>query len=165
MSHTSSQTFLRELDEKLWTAADKLRSNLAAAVYKHAVLGLIFLKYVSDSFAQRQAEIAVGVPPFGSASLTGLAGRQIEEQIRDPDSNFHLSPADYGTFAKYEEAIDVALEAVEKENPKLKNVLNKDYVRLQIPQENLAGLIDLIATIPFQHADLATSNAEFRMWN
>ncbi len=229
MSHTSSQTFLRELDEKLWTAADKLRSNLAAVVYKHAVLGLIFLKYVSDSFAQRQAEIAVGVPPSGSASLTGLAGRQIEEQIRDPDSNFHLSPADYGTFAKYEEAIaaeleerdyyieknvfwvpalarwktlqdsaklpagteinmekgfstplnkprtykitstgkliDVALEAVEKENPKLKNVLNKDYVRLQIPQENLAGLIDLIATIPFQHADLATSNAEFRMWN
>ena len=43
---------------------------------------------------------------------------------------------------------------MEKENPKLKNVLNKDYVRLQIPQENLAGLIDLIATIPFQHADL-----------
>ena len=46
-----SQTFLRELDKKLWTAADKLRSNLDAAVYKHAVLGLIFLKYVSDSFA------------------------------------------------------------------------------------------------------------------
>ena len=42
--------FLKELDKKLWTAADKLRSNLDAAVYKHAVLGLIFLKYVSDSF-------------------------------------------------------------------------------------------------------------------
>ena len=50
--------------------------------------------------------------------------------------------------------IDDALEAVEKENPKLKNVLNKDHVRLQIQQENLAGLIDLIATIPFQHPDL-----------
>ncbi len=58
MPPTSSQAFLRELDKKLWTAADKLRSNLDAAVYKHAVLGLIFLKYVSDSFAQRQAEIA-----------------------------------------------------------------------------------------------------------
>ncbi len=57
MPHSSSQTFLRELDKKLWTAADRLRSNLDAAVYKHAVLGLIFLKYVSDSFAQRQAEI------------------------------------------------------------------------------------------------------------
>lgn len=51
MPSSSSQTFLRELDKKLWTAADKLRSNLDAAVYKHAVLGLIFLKYVSDSFA------------------------------------------------------------------------------------------------------------------
>jgi type I restriction enzyme M protein len=193
MPSSDSQAFLRELDKKLWTAADKLRSNLDAAVYKHAVLGLIFLKYVSDSFAQRQAEI--------------------EAQLRDPESDFHLSPADYGTFAKYEEAIaaeleerdyyieknvfwvpplarwktlqdsaklpagteilkgdgrlvrpykitstgkliDDALEAVEKENPKLKNVLNKNYTQLQIDPANLAGLIDLIATIPFQHADL-----------
>ncbi len=86
MSHSSSQIFLRELDKKLWTAADKLRSNLDAAVYKDAVIGLIFFKYVSDSFAQRRAEI---------------------------------------------------------ENPKLKNVINKDSVRLQILQETLAGLIDL----------------------
>jgi hypothetical protein len=115
---SDSQTFLRELDKKLWTAADRLRSNLDlsrhraakpdAAVYKHAVLGLIFLsrvervrvpargarrvragariKYVSDSFAQRQAEIAVGDPPSGSASLTGLAGRQIEAMLKDPES-------------------------------------------------------------------------------
>ncbi len=48
--NTEAQRFLRELDRKLWTAADRLRSNLDAAVYKHAVLGLIFLKYVSDSF-------------------------------------------------------------------------------------------------------------------
>ena len=192
MSHSSPQTFLRELDKKLWTAADKLRSNLDAAVYKHAVLGLIFLKYVSDSFAQRQAEI--------------------EAMLKDPENDFFVDPASYDKPAQYDEAIhreleerdyyieknvfwvpalarwktlqdsaklpagteikesgrlaqpykitstgkliDDALEAVEKENPKLKNVLNKDYVRLQIPQENLAGLIDLIATIPFQHADL-----------
>lgn len=188
MPHASSQTFLRELDKKLWTAADKLRSNLDAAVYKHAALGLIFLKYVSDSFAQRQAEIGA--------------------QIRDPESDFHLSPADYGTTAKYEEAIaaeleerdyyteknvfwvpalarwktlqnsaklpagteitvkngkvskykitstgkliDDALEAVEKENPKLKNVLNKNYTQLQIDPTNLAGLIDLIGSIDFE---------------
>ena len=49
-----SQTFFKELDKKLWTAADKLRANLDAAVYKHAVLGLIFLKYVSDAFELRQ---------------------------------------------------------------------------------------------------------------
>ena len=50
MTSPTEQQFLNELDKKLWTAADKLRSSLDAAVYKHAVLGLIFLKYVSDSF-------------------------------------------------------------------------------------------------------------------
>jgi type I restriction enzyme M protein len=192
VSHSSSQTFLRELDKKLWTAADKLRSNLDAAVYKHAVLGLIFLKYVSDSFAQRQADI--------------------EAMLKDPENDFFVDPAGYNKPAQYEEAIhreleerdyyieknvfwvpalarwktlqdsaklpagteivvkngktttykitstgkliDDALEAVEKENPKLKNVLNKNYTQLQIDPANLAGLIDLIATIPFQHADL-----------
>ena len=257
MPHPSSQTFLRELDEKLRTSADKLRSNLDAAVYKHAVLGLIFLsreervrvpdrrarrvragariKYVSDSFAQRQAEIVVGVPPSGSASQTGLAGRQIEAMLKDPENNFLVDPDGYGKPAADDRAIhreleerdyyieknvfwvtalarwktlqvsaklpagkeilrergfstrsykitstgkliDHALEAVEKENVngaerhrlpargarggraeariKIKNVLNKNYTQLQIDPANLAGLIDLIATIPFQHADL-----------
>src|SRR6478735_8980841 len=87
MPPSSSQAFLKELDKKLWTAADKLRANLDAAVYKHAVLGLIFLKYVSDSFAQRQAEI--------------------EAMLRDPKSDYFLDPADYGgeDSAEYREAI------------------------------------------------------------
>ncbi len=52
--------FLESLDKKLWTAADKLRANLDDAVYKHAVLGLIFLKYVSDTFEERQKELEAG---------------------------------------------------------------------------------------------------------
>ncbi len=51
------QQFFNDLEKKLWTAADKLRSNLDAAVYKHVVLGLIFLKYVSDAFEERQREL------------------------------------------------------------------------------------------------------------
>ena len=90
MSHSFSQTFLRELDKKLWTAADKLRSNLDAAVYKHAVLGLIFLKYVSDSFAQRQAEI--------------------EAMLKDPENDFFVDPASYDKPAQYDEAIHRELE-------------------------------------------------------
>ena len=65
MAASEAQQFLKDLDKKLWTAADKLRANLDAAVYKHAVLGLIFLKYVSDAFELRQQEI--------------------ESQVRDPD--------------------------------------------------------------------------------
>jgi type I restriction-modification system DNA methylase subunit len=69
------QQFLKELDKKLWTAADKLRSNLDAAVYKHAVLGLIFLKYVSDAFDIRQQEV--------------------ESLRRDKTDDYYLDPADY----------------------------------------------------------------------
>ncbi len=165
MPPSDTQTFLRELDKKLWTATDRLRFNLDAVVYKHAVHGLIFLKYVSDSFAERQ--------------------KDIEEMIRDPDSDLHLRPADYGTFTKYNEAIAAELE--ERDYYIEKNVfwvpalarwktlqdsaklpagteinmekgfsppLNKNHTQLQIDQANLAGFIDLIATIPFQHADL-----------
>jgi type I restriction enzyme M protein len=57
MADLPAQQFLRDLDKKLWSAADRLRANLDAAVYKHAVLGLIFLKYVSDSFAIRRADL------------------------------------------------------------------------------------------------------------
>ena len=53
----AEQQFLKELDDKLWKAADRLRSNLDAANYKHVVLGLIFLKYVSDAFEERQNEL------------------------------------------------------------------------------------------------------------
>lgn len=90
MPQSSSQTFLRELDKKLWTAADRLRSNLDAAVYKHAVLGLIFLKYVSAAFADRQAEI--------------------EQLIHDLKNDIHLSPEDYSSTALYEGAVDQELE-------------------------------------------------------
>ena len=95
MTTPAETAFLRELDKKLWTAADRLRSSLDAAVYKHAVLGLIFLKYVSDSFEERQKEV--------------------EAQLRDPRSDFQIDPADHGTGAKfrapeYEAAIRAELE-------------------------------------------------------
>ncbi len=202
MTTPAETAFLRELDKKLWTAADRLRSSLDAAVYKHAVLGLIFLKYVSDSFEMRQQEVLA--------------------QLKDKKSDYFLDPAEYGKGGKlpapeYEAAltaeleerdyytaknvfwvpalarwktiqdsaklpagteitiasgkggkfpaptykitslgklIDDALDAVEKENPKLKNVLNKTYTQLQIEQSNLSSLIDLIATIPFNHGSL-----------
>ena len=55
--NNTEQQFLKSLDDKLWKAADKLRANLDAANYKHVVLGLIFLKYVSDAFEERQEQL------------------------------------------------------------------------------------------------------------
>jgi type I restriction enzyme M protein len=70
------QQFFNDLEKKLRTAADKLRSNLDAAVYKHVVLGLIFLKYVSDAFEERQKEL--------------------REQFQNPDHDYYMAPEDYG---------------------------------------------------------------------
>ena len=75
MPASDSQQILRDLDKKLWSAADRLGANLDAAFYKHAVLGLIFLKYVSDSFAIRQAEI--------------------DALLHDPQSDYFLDPTEY----------------------------------------------------------------------
>jgi type I restriction enzyme M protein len=69
------QQFFNDLEKKLWTAADKLRSNLDAAVYKHVVLGLIFLKYVSDAFQERQKELRA--------------------QFQNPDHDYYMAPEDY----------------------------------------------------------------------
>ena len=62
MAATEAHQFLNELDKKLWTAADKLRANLDAAVYKHAVLGLIFLKYVSDAIRASATRSRITTP-------------------------------------------------------------------------------------------------------
>ena len=87
---SDDQQFLKDLDRKLWTAADKLRSNLDAAVYKHAVLGLIFLKYVSDSFEMRQ--------------------REIEAHLRDEGHDYYLDPADFENEEAYNKEIRAELE-------------------------------------------------------
>ena len=92
MTSTEEQQFLDALDKKLWNAADKLRSTLDAAQYKHTVLGLIFLKYVSDSFDIRREEL--------------------KAQFQDPDHEYFLDPDDFGGAQsdEYQEEINVELE-------------------------------------------------------
>jgi type I restriction enzyme M protein len=178
------QLFLNGLDKKLWTAANKLLPMLDAAVYKHVVLGLIFLKYVSDSFRQRREELQTAFTDPANDYYLGVDGADLIEQeleARDyyTEKNVFWVPAlarwDFlqanakvavgtvlqvknGKIYEYKfngigRLLDDALEAVEKENPKLKGVLEKDYARKQI-DDALPGLIDLIAEIPFQHGTL-----------
>lgn len=90
MAASDAQKFLTDLDKKLWTAADRLRSDLDAAVYKHAVLGLIFLKYVSDLFELRQNEV--------------------ESQLRDESHDYYLDRADFESDGDYDAAIHDELE-------------------------------------------------------
>ncbi len=89
------QKFLNDLDDKLWKAADKLRSSLDAANYKHIVLGLIFLKYVSDAFDERQSELK---DLFAQAD----------------DHNIYYMPRDqYHTEEEYQQAIADELEIID----------------------------------------------------
>ncbi len=86
--HTNEEkVFLDNLDKKLWNAADRLRSNLDAAVYKHAVLGLIFLKYVSDSFDFRREELRAqsAAPKSDSLEVRILS-------LENPSDLFRQSP-------------------------------------------------------------------------
>ena len=95
--NTAEQEFLKALDDKLWKAADKLRNNLDAANYKHVVLGLIFLKYVSDAFEERQLELR---------SLF-----TVDESNNHGDDNIYYMPRDdYDSDAAYEEAVNTELE-------------------------------------------------------
>ncbi|MHB1084046.1 MAG: class I SAM-dependent DNA methyltransferase [Thiobacillus sp.] len=180
----SEQQFLNDLDKRLWTMANKLLPMLDAAVYKHVVLGLIFLKYVSDAFKERRAELQSAFADPNNDYYLGDDGAELIEQeleARDyyTEKNVFWVPAlarwDFlqtnakvavgtvlqvknGKTTEYKfngigRLLDDALEAVEKENPKLKGVLEKDYARKQIDSA-LPGLIDLIAEIPFKHGTL-----------
>ncbi|MUK76175.1 N-6 DNA methylase [Aliivibrio fischeri] len=187
--NTEQQQYLKNLESKLWTAADKLRSSLDAAQYKHAVLGLIFVKYVSDAFKLRQDEIKEAlINPEHEYYLdpTDFTEEELEEEIaaelelRDyyTEKNVFWLPTESrwqflqdngpvviggaelnidGKMKKITSVghlIDNALEAIERDNQKLKGVLNKSYSSLKIDQAKLNELINLIATIPFVHADL-----------
>jgi type I restriction enzyme M protein len=96
--NSTEQQFFNNLEKKLWTAADKLRSNLDAAVYKHVVLGLIFLKYVSDAFEERQ--------------------RELREQFQNPNHDYYMDSVDYpGTYNE-----DIAAELEVRDYYTEKNV-------------------------------------------
>jgi type I restriction enzyme M protein len=184
--NSTEQQFFNALEAKLWTAANKLLPSLDAAVYKHIVLGLLFIKYVSDAFEERQKEL--------------------KAQFTDPAHDYYMNPAEYpGTFDEdlaaelevrdyYTEKnvfwvpsearwpllvacaqlppgaalpwnqagktepekmrtvgwlIDNAMEAIERENPKLKNVLNKNFANTEIESYKLAELMALFSDTNF----------------
>lgn len=112
-------------EEKLWTAADKLRSNMDAAEYKHIVLGLIFLKYVSDSFAEKYNQLVKDGYGDEEDRDEYLADNifWVPKEARRDEIKKHATSTDIGAV------IDNAMEAIEKENDSLKGVLTKNFAR------------------------------------
>jgi type I restriction enzyme M protein len=135
------------IEKQLWKAADKLRKNIDAAEYKHIVLGLIFLKYISDAFDELFNKLKAGNGEFEGADPEDKDEYKAENVFFVPEIArwaFLQSKAKLPTIGK---EIDNAMDAIEKDNPLLKNVLPKVFARGNIDPVNLGGLIDLIANI------------------
>jgi type I restriction enzyme M protein len=145
-------------EQKLWQAADKLRSNMDAAEYKHVVLGLIFLKYISDAFEDRRGMIEREASTPGSEWYV-KEPQERYEVMEDRDEyvaanifwvpkearwDFLQKNAKQPTIGKL---VDNAMDTIEKDNPSLKGVLPKDYARPSLDKARLGELIDLIGTI------------------
>lgn len=156
----------QDLQKALWAAADKLRSNMDAAEYKHVVLGLIFLKYIADAFDERKRELAAAfADPKHDLYLGNDSG--IPSLLEDRDyytmANVFWVPesARWETIrnqAKQPDIgrrIDDALIAIEQDNARLKGILDKRFARTQLPEGRLGELIDLISTIGFGERDKA----------
>lgn len=155
---------IKELEKKLWQAADKLRNGLDAAEYKHVVLGLIFLKYISDAFNEHRALLR---SHFENPKHDSYLGKKVAEEdilAKLEDRDYYIaknvfwvpSKARWETLQaqakqpRIGKIIDDAMDSIEKENPKLKGILNKDYARLRLSSGKLGELIDLIGTIGFK---------------
>ncbi len=141
------------LEKTMWKAADKLRKNMDAAEYKHIVLGLIFLKYISDAFQELHdkliSQISEGADPEDKNEYTA------EKVFYVPPSarwKWLQGRAKLPTIGK---DIDDAMEAIEKDNVSLRGVLPKVFAQEKLDKQNLGGLVDLVST-----ATLGTKEAQ-----
>jgi type I restriction enzyme M protein len=132
-------------EAKLWQAADALRNNMDAAEYKHVVLGLIFLKYISDAFEAKHEELVA----------QAAEGADPEDPDEYRAANIFWVPKDARWSLLKDSArqptigqtVDEAMEAIERVNPTLKGVLPKDFARPGLDKDRLGQLIDLVSDI------------------
>lgn len=150
----------QELKKTLWATADKLRSNMDAAEYKHIVLGLIFLKYVSDTFSERRIELhRKFADPNDEYYLPDQASLERELEDRDyyteanvfwvPETARWESIRNNAKQPNLGRLIDDALLTIESENPRLKNILDKRFARTELEPGRLGELVDQISKIGF----------------
>lgn len=141
------------LEKKLWKAADSLRKNIDAAEYKHVVLGLIFLKYISDAFEELfeklTAQKSEGADPEDKNEYTA------EKVFYVPPSARWKWIQGRAKLTTVGQDIDEAMDAIEKDNTSLKGVLPKVYSQERLDKTNLGGLIDKIS-----NASIGTKEAQ-----
>lgn len=154
---------LDDIKKTLWASADKLRANMDAAEYKHLVLGLIFVKYISDAFVARQSELTRRLKDPSDELFYGHepSDEDIAAELEDRDYYISANVFWVPEGARWEQLraaapqpdigkrIDDALTLIEADNPKLKGILDKRFARAQLPDGKLGELVNLISTIGF----------------
>ena len=159
MARVARKIETKTLEQKLWDAADALRGNQEPSEYKHVVLGLVFLKYISDRFEGRRKEIKAEL------IADGLKPDQVERLVEDRDeftshSVFWVPAAARWSIIQKSakqpeigESIDNAMDLIERENPKLRGVLPRNYGREDLDKGRLGQLVDIIGSIGFTRSD------------
>lgn len=145
---------------KYWSAADVLRKSLDAAEYKHIVLGLVFLKYVSDAFQERREELQAAFSdpdgdrykPDAKRLQAALDDRNYYKEVNVfwvPESSRWEMIQENAKQADIATRVDTALYEIEKENPKLVGIVERRYADARLPAADLGAVIDLIGSISF----------------
>jgi type I restriction enzyme M protein len=153
---------LDDIKKTLWATADKLRANMDAAEYKHLVLGLIFVKYISDTFSAKRVDLTRRfADPADEYFLPDGTPALMASELEDRDYYREVSVFWVPEAARWEalraaapqpdigKRIDDALSLIEAENPKLKGILDKRFARAQLPDGKLGELVNLVSTIGF----------------
>jgi type I restriction enzyme M protein len=130
-------------EKKLWEAADKLRSNMDAAEYKHVVLGLLFLKYISDAFGEVYEKLKKD-PTSDPEDIDEYVSRRAFWVPKEARWDYLAANAKKPEIGKI---IDDAMDAIERDNRSVRGVLVKNYARPGLDKKRLGELIDLVGTI------------------
>lgn len=164
MARAARPKVQKTLEQRLWDAADALRGNQEPSEYKHVVLGLVFLKYISDRFEERRAAIEKSLSDPDSDDYIPNADRRVrylESRDEYTSKNVFWVPAE----ARWEviqakaklttigQDIDLAMDLIEKENPVIRGVLPRNYGREGLDKGRLGQLVDLIGSIGFTKSD------------
>ena len=160
----STEKSTKSLERRLWNAADALRGNQEPSEYKHVVLGLVFLKYISDRFEERRQAIEATLGDPNSDNYIANEARR-SEFLEDRDEyrshNVFWVPEqarwqyiqDRAKLSTIGQDIDTAMDLIEKENPSIRGVLPRNYGREGLDKGRLGQLVDLIGSIGFTESD------------
>ncbi len=154
----------KTLEQRLWEAADELRGNQEPSEYKHVVLGLVFLKYISDAFVSRRDELKSELCNEESADYIPNAERREKFlELREEYTSHNVFWVPEGARWDYLQSkaklpeigqlIDKAMDLIEKENPSIRGVLPRNYGREELDKTRLGSLVDLIGSIGFTETD------------